>query len=633
MAYSMQANAFAVKASIRGELRSSSKIHPCSASIRSTTRSRVGTFVTKRVASHGARTRSVQDVVRCMAEGNGASVPKPRPDYIPNRIDDPNYVRIFDTTLRDGEQSPGATLTSKEKLDIARQLHKLGVDIIEAGFPCASPDDLEAVRNIAKTVGNDVDESRNGYVPVICGLSRANKGDIDAAWEAVRHARRPRIHTFIATSSIHMQFKLNKTPDEVVKLAVDAVKYCRSLGCEDVEFSPEDAGRSDPEFLYRILGEVIKAGATTLNIPDTVGITIPSEFGELIAKIKANTPGAENVIISTHCQNDLGLATGNTLAGAVNGARQLECTINGIGERAGNASLEEVALALELRGANLMGGLRTGLDIKHIALTSRMVTEYTGMAVQPHKAIVGANAFAHESGIHQDGMLKNKSTYEIIEPEKVGIVRKDAAGIVMGKHSGRHALRTRMSQLGVELEGAELAEVFNRFKLVAEQKTGGVSDDDLMAILSDELYQPVEIWKLLDLQVVAGTSGTPTATVRLQGPDGMPKIHCSVGTGPVDAAYKAVDMALQMPAVLTEYSMQAVNGGIDALAVTKVTVKATQSGLMYDRAFSGSGADTDIVVSSVRAYINALNKMIDHVSKRQGVENSLGTMEFDEQKV
>jgi len=568
-----------------------------------------------------------------MAEGNGASVPKPRPDYIPNRIDDPNYVRIFDTTLRDGEQSPGATLTSKEKLDIARQLHKLGVDIIEAGFPCASPDDLEAVRNIAKTVGNDVDESRNGYVPVICGLSRANKGDIDAAWEAVRHARRPRIHTFIATSSIHMQFKLNKTPDEVVKLAVDAVKYCRSLGCEDVEFSPEDAGRSDPEFLYRILGEVIKAGATTLNIPDTVGITIPSEFGELIAKIKANTPGAENVIISTHCQNDLGLATGNTLAGAVNGARQLECTINGIGERAGNASLEEVALALELRGANLMGGLRTGLDIKHIALTSRMVTEYTGMAVQPHKAIVGANAFAHESGIHQDGMLKNKSTYEIIEPEKVGIVRKDAAGIVMGKHSGRHALRTRMSQLGVELEGAELAEVFNRFKLVAEQKTGGVSDDDLMAILSDELYQPVEIWKLLDLQVVAGTSGTPTATVRLQGPDGMPKIHCSVGTGPVDAAYKAVDMALQMPAVLTEYSMQAVNGGIDALAVTKVTVKATQSGLMYDRAFSGSGADTDIVVSSVRAYINALNKMIDHVSKRQGVENSLGTMEFDEQKV
>mmetsp|Transcript_32121 Transcript_32121/g.60356 ORF Transcript_32121/g.60356 Transcript_32121/m.60356 type:complete len:536 (-) Transcript_32121:8-1615(-) len=534
MAYSMQANAFAVKASIRGELRSSSKIHPCSASIRSTTRSRVGTFVTKRVASHGARTRSVQDVVRCMAEGNGASVPKPRPDYIPNRIDDPNYVRIFDTTLRDGEQSPGATLTSKEKLDIARQLHKLGVDIIEAGFPCASPDDLEAVRNIAKTVGNDVDESRNGYVPVICGLSRANKGDIDAAWEAVRHARRPRIHTFIATSSIHMQFKLNKTPDEVVKLAVDAVKYCRSLGCEDVEFSPEDAGRSDPEFLYRILGEVIKAGATTLNIPDTVGITIPSEFGELIAKIKANTPGAENVIISTHCQNDLGLATGNTLAGAVNGARQLECTINGIGERAGNASLEEVALALELRGANLMGGLRTGLDIKHIALTSRMVTEYTGMAVQPHKAIVGANAFAHESGIHQDGMLKNKSTYEIIEPEKVGIVRKDAAGIVMGKHSGRHALRTRMSQLGVELEGAELAEVFNRFKLVAEQKTGGVSDDDLMAILSDELYQPVEIWKLLDLQVVAGTSGTPTATVRLQGPDGMPKIHCSVGTGPVE---------------------------------------------------------------------------------------------------
>jgi len=417
-----------------------------------------------------------------------------------------------------------------------------------------------------------------------------------------------------------------------VALAVKAVEYCRSLGCEDVEFSPEDAGRSEPEFLYRILAAVIKAGATTINIPDTVGITIPSEFGELIAKIKANTEGAENVVISTHCQNDLGLSTGNSLAGAVGGARQIECTINGIGERAGNASLEEVALAIELRGKDQMNGLYTGLSLEHIALTSRMVMEYTGMAVQPHKAIVGANAFAHESGIHQDGMLKNKSTYEIIEPETLGIFRTDSAGIVMGKHSGRHALRTRLTLLGAEIDGDELNEVFNRFKLVAETKNGGVSDEELMALLSDELYQPTELWKLVDLQVVAGTRGMPTATVKLMGPDSMPKVHCAVGTGPVDAAYKAVDMALQVPCELTEYSMQAVTGGIEALAATKVQIKGTESGLKYDRTFSGSGTDTDIVVSSVRAYINALNKMIGYISARRGQETSLDTTQ-DEPEV
>ncbi|XP_028111087.1 2-isopropylmalate synthase A-like isoform X2 [Camellia sinensis] len=328
-----------------------------------------------------------------------SSSPRSRPTYIPNRIPDPHYVRIFDTTLRDGEQSPGATMTSKEKLDIARQLSKLGVDIIEAGFPAASNDDLEAVRVISQVVGNSVDE--DGFVPVICGLARCCKNDIDAAWEAIKFAKRPRIHTFIATSEIHMNNKLKKSKEEVLEIAVSMVKYARSLGCDDVDFSPEDAGRSDREFLYHILGEVIKAGATTLNIPDTVGYNMPNEFGQLIADIRANTPGIENVIISTHCHNDLGLSTANTLAGACAGARQVEVTINGIGERAGNASLEEVAMALKCRGEQVLGSLYTGINTQQIVMSSKMVEEYSGLHVQPHKAIVGANAFAHESGIHQ----------------------------------------------------------------------------------------------------------------------------------------------------------------------------------------------------------------------------------------
>ncbi|KAG5530917.1 hypothetical protein RHGRI_025760 [Rhododendron griersonianum] len=356
-----------------------------------------------------------------------------RPEYIPNRIPDPHYVRVFDTTLRDGEQSPGASMTSKEKLDVARQLAKLGVDIIEAGFPAASKDDLEAVRMIAKEVGNEVDE--NGYVPVICGLARCNKKDIDASWEAVKHAKRPRIHTFIATSEIHMKHKLKKTKEEVIETARSMVSYARSLGCNDVEFSPEDAGRSDREFLYQILGEVIKAGATTLNIPDTVGYNMPNEFGQLIADIKANTKGIENVIISTHCQNDLGLSTANTLAGACAGARQVEVTVNGIGERAGNAALEEVSvvMALKCRGDQVLGGLYTGINTKQIIMSSKMVEEFSGLHVQPHKAIVGENAFAHESGIHQDGMLKHKNTYEIISPEDIGLHRSNESGIVLGK--------------------------------------------------------------------------------------------------------------------------------------------------------------------------------------------------------
>ncbi|KAL5140410.1 2-isopropylmalate synthase 2, chloroplastic [Glycine soja] len=435
-----------------------------------------------------------------------------RPPYIPNLIPDPSYVRIFDTTLRDGEQSPGASMTSKEKLDVARQLAKLGVDIIEAGFPAASKDDFEAVKMIAQAVGNAVDN--DGYVPVICGLSRCNEKDIRTAWEAVKYAKRPRIHTFIATSPIHMEYKLRMSKDKVVDIARNMVKFARSLGCDDVEFSPEDAGRSDREFLYEILGEVIKAGATTLNIPDTVGITMPSEFGKLIADIKANTPGIENVIISTHCQNDLGLSTANTIEGARAGARQLEVTINGIGERAGNASLEEVE-------------------------------EYTGLQVQPHKALVGANAFAHESGIHQDGMLKHKGTYEIISPEDIGLERTNEAGIVLGKLSGRHALRKRLEELGYELNDDQVQTLFWCFKAVAEQKKR-VTDADLRALVSDEVFQAEPVWKLGDLQVTCGTLGLSTATVKLLSSDGSTHVACSIGTGPVDSAYKAVDLIVKV---------------------------------------------------------------------------------------
>ncbi|KAF0890146.1 hypothetical protein E2562_038249 [Oryza meyeriana var. granulata] len=554
---------------------------------------------------------------RAIARPVRASMAPRRPEYVPNRIDDPNYVRIFDTTLRDGEQSPGATMTSAEKLVVARQLARLGVDIIEAGFPASSPDDLDAVRSIAIEVGN-TPVGEDGHVPVICGLSRCNKRDIDAAWEAVRHARRPRIHTFIATSEIHMQHKLRKTPEQVVAIAREMVAYARSLGCPDVEFSPEDAGRSNREFLYHILEEVIKAGATTLNIPDTVGYTLPYEFGKLIADIKANTPGIENAIISTHCQNDLGLATANTLAGAHAGARQLEVTINGIGERAGNASLEEVVMAIKCR-RELLGGLYTGINTQHITMSSKMVQEHSGLHVQPHKAIVGANAFAHESGIHQDGMLKYKGTYEIILPDDIGLTRANEFGIVLGKLSGRHAVRSKLVELGYEITEKEFEDFFKRYKEVAEKKKR-VTDEDIEALLSDEIFQPKVFWSLVDVQATCGTLGLSTATVKLIAPDGAEKIACAVGTGPVDAAYKAVDEIIQIPTVLREYSMTSVTEGIDAIATTRVVVtgdvgdsKHALTGHSFNRAFSGSGAAMDIVVSSVRAYLSALNKMSSFV--------------------
>ena len=554
---------------------------------------------------------------------------KRRPAYVPGHIDDPDYVRIFDTTLRDGEQSPGATLTSQEKLEIAQMLAKLGVDIIEAGFPIASPDDFNAVKQIADTVGNQVFD--DGYVPVICGLSRANERDIQVAWDAVKGAKRPRVHTFIATSPIHMETKLNKTPDQVVEIAVKAVAFTKSLGCNDIEFSPEDAGRSDPKFLYRILSEVIKAGATTLNIPDTTGWNMPWEFGALIKQLRENVEGADKVVFSTHCQNDLGLATANSLSGALNGARQLECTINGIGERAGNASLEEIVMALALKGdTHFSGGpgtgkLYTAINSVHITPTSKMVSEYTGMACQPHKAIVGANAFQHESGIHQDGMIKNKSTYEIMTPESIGLMRGDqqsGAGIVLGKHSGRNAVGTRLRELGYDLDTEKLNAVFARFKQVAERKKGGLEDDDLEALVADQAGLNNLLWSITGLQATTGLSGIPTATVKMRGPDGVERFVAATGTGPVDAVYKAIDQITGVSVELESYKLEGVTEGIEALATTRVSIAPrtggpndspsleAQSGISRNRKFSGSGSDTDIMVSSARAYTSALNKLL-----------------------
>jgi 2-isopropylmalate synthase len=531
-----------------------------------------------------------------------------------------NYVRIFDTTLRDGEQSPGATLTSAEKLEIARALARMGVDVMEAGFPAASPDDLEAVRRIAIEVGQPSESIPTP--PIICGLARAVRNDIDRAWDAVQYAARPRIHTFLATSPIHMKYKLKMDPEQVLERAIEMVSYAAGLtkghGNADIEFSPEDAGRSDPEFLYLVLGEVIKAGATTLNIPDTVGYTTPDEFGALIAGIVRHTPGIENCIISVHCHNDLGMATANTLAGLMAGARQAEVTVNGIGERAGNTSLEEVVMSLATRKP--FYNLTTGIDTTHIARLSKMVSNYTGIPVQPNKAIVGANAFAHEAGIHQDGMLKNSQTYEIMRPEMVGVTQ---SRLVLGKHSGRHAFKTRMQDLGYHLAEEEIDRLFERFKDLADKKKN-VTDTDLEALLSDTIYQPQEIYALDGLQVVCGTMGMPTATARLHGPDGSVYVQSAVGTGPIDAAYKAIDAVVQRPAHLLEFVVHAVTAGIDAIGEVTVRIEKpaqeeqpagshkinAQSEVSKPRTFGGYGADTDIVVASAKAYLSALNKLL-----------------------
>lgn len=525
-----------------------------------------------------------------------------------------DYVRIFDTTLRDGEQSPGATMTSGEKLKVARALARLGVDVIEAGFPAASPDDLSAVRQIASTVGQSGEGlTPSGQPPIICGLARAAKGDIDKAWQAVGGAVRPRIHTFLATSEIHMQHKLRMSREQVLDRVAEMVAYASSL-CSDVEFSPEDAGRSDPAFLYKVLEVAIKAGATTLNIPDTVGYTTPDEFGELITGILANTPGIDSCIVSTHCHNDLGLAVANSLAAINAGARQCEVAVNGIGERAGNTSLEELVMVLRVRKDRI--GLDTGIDTTQIMRTSKLVSSCTGIHVQPNKAIVGANAFAHEAGIHQDGMLKHQETYEIMRPETVGASK---SLLVLGKHSGRHAVKARLAELGYGLGTEDLDKAFDRFKKLADKKKT-ITDADLEALVTDELYQPEEIYTLTGLQVTCGTMGMPTATVRLSGPEGKEYVLAAVGTGPVDAAFKAVRELVDVDSSLLEFTVQSVTRGIDALGEVTVKIEGHNQALGSSlnpqhetdatRKYLGHGADTDIVVASTKAYLAALNKIL-----------------------
>ncbi|MBK6325317.1 MAG: 2-isopropylmalate synthase [Chloroflexi bacterium] len=529
-------------------------------------------------------------------------------------IQDKDTVIFFDTTLRDGEQSPGATLNVDEKLEIARQLSRLGVDVCEAGFPIASPGDFDAVRRIAEEVGPLLDGRKSNQPMIIAGLARASKTDIQRAYDAVKVAPRHRIHTFLATSDIHLKHKLKIDREECIEQVIEAVTFASSL-CSDIEFSPEDAGRSDPDFLVQVLGEAIKAGATTLNIPDTVGYTTPDEFGWLIKYLIANTPGADKVVWSVHCHDDLGLATANTLAGVQNGARQVEVTINGIGERAGNTSLEEVAMAIVTRPQTF--NVQTHIDTTQITRTSRMVSAYTGMVVQPNKAIVGANAFAHEAGIHQDGMLKNQQTYEIMRPETVGL---HASKLVLGKHSGRHAFRVRLEDMGYgDLDKEELNAAFQRFKRLADKKKV-VTDADIEAIIADEIYQPPEIWKLNHIQVSCGDNSMPTASVSLTGPDGVEYRDAALGTGPVDAVYQAVNRIVGVSNRLTEFTINAVTEGLDAVAETTIRIQPENGGSAYSlnpqtnqpflRTFSGHGASTDIVVSSARAYISALNKML-----------------------
>jgi len=502
-------------------------------------------------------------------------------------------VRIFDTTLRDGEQSPGASLTGPEKLKVASQLAALGVDIIEAGFPAASPGDLAAVQRIAEEVGKE-----GG--PIIAGLARATPGDIEEAWKGVQCAARPRIHTFLATSDLHMERKLGMTREQVLGAVAEMVAYARSF-CADVEFSPEDATRSDPSFLLEVLATAIEAGATTLNIPDTVGYAVPGEYGELLRSLVRGTAGGEGVVWSVHCHDDLGFATANTIAGIQAGARQAEVTVNGIGERAGNASLEEVVMALHTRRDRF--GLTTGIDTARLVQTSRIVSNFTGIQVPPNKAVVGPNAFAHEAGIHQDGILKDQRTYEIMRPETVGLAR---SRLVLGKHSGRHAFRVRMEELGFSLDDQELKEAFVRFKELADLKKT-VTDADLAVLARQQFTDPEAIYGLKDLQVACGQPGLSTATVRLEGPGGT-RAAAAIGAGPVDAAFRAIDQLVGVQATLIEYDVHSVTAGIDALG--EVTVRIREKGDEEGKIFGGYGADTDIIAASAQAYMAALNRLL-----------------------
>lgn len=505
-------------------------------------------------------------------------------------------IIIFDTTLRDGEQSPGASLEAHEKLEIAKQLVRLNVDVIEAGFPVSSPGDFAAVKSIAQKIKG----------PVICGLARCIKNDIEAAGEAIKPAKRKRIHVFLATSKIHMKYKLRKAEDEIVKLAVEGVKYARRY-TDDVEFSPEDATRSEREFLYRVIEQVIIAGATTVNIPDTVGYAIPEEYGLLIRDIKRNVSNIGRAVISVHCHNDLGLAVANSLAAVKNGARQVECTINGIGERAGNASMEEIVMAIRTR--NDLFDLSTGIKTEEIYKASRLVSKSTGVVVQPNKAIVGQNAFAHESGIHQDGVLKRRTTYEIMKPEEIGL---SASSLVLGKHSGRHAFVEKMKKLGYRLSESEINKAFERFKALADKKKF-IYDEDLETLMEEGTAGLSQTWKMVSFRTVVGTEETPVAAVKLQSKAGI-KNAAAEGDGPVDACCKAIDKITKTKGEMMDYSIQAVTKGKDALGEVTVRVRSK------DREAIGKSASTDVIEASAKAYLNAINKLIRKENKRLRIE-------------
>ena len=494
-------------------------------------------------------------------------------------------IKIFDTTLRDGEQSPGASMNVDEKLTLAKQLARLGVDVIEAGFAFSSPGDFEAI----KTIGNEVEG------PIICSLARAREADIKSAWEAVKDAPKRRIHTFHSTSDIHLKYQFRVSREEALKRSVEMVKLARSF-VDDVEFSPMDATRTDINYLCEVVEAVIEAGASTVNIPDTVGYSIPIEFGAMIKALHDRVSNIDKAVISVHCHNDLGLAVANSLSAVINGAGQIECTINGIGERAGNCSVEEVVMALRTRRD--IFNADTGINTEEIMRSSKLVTKITGISVQPNKAIVGANAFAHESGIHQDGLLKEKLTYEIIKPESIGL---HAAKLVLGKHSGRHAFKTRLKELGYVLTDEELNNAFERFKKLADQKKD-IFDEDIEALVSEGVIRAPEFYSLVDLYIVSGINQKPSATVKLKvGEDVVDRMEH--GDGPVDATYKAIVAITDTKSNLLKFEVKSITGGTDALG--EVMVSLEEEG----RTVRGIGADTDIIVASAKAYINALNKL------------------------
>jgi 2-isopropylmalate synthase len=499
---------------------------------------------------------------------------------------DRDRIRIFDTTLRDGEQSPGASMNLAEKLEIARALEALGVDVIEAGFPIASPGDFEAVRAIANEI----------TMSTVCGLARCNDRDIDRAWEAIQEAKSPRIHVFLATSAIHREHKLRMSKAQIIDRAVDSVRRARGH-CADVEFSPEDAARTEADFLVEVVTAAIEAGATTVNIPDTVGYATPVQYARVIRNLKERVPNINQAIISTHCHDDLGLAVANSLAAVEAGARQVECTINGIGERAGNAALEEIVMALKVRHDHY--GVSTRIRTERLYPTSRMLSTITGLAVQRNKAIVGRNAFAHESGIHQDGMLKEPSTYEIMKPEEVGVLKTD---LVLGKHSGRHALRDRVKEMGYHLNEDQMEVLFHDFKALADKKKE-VYDQDLAILIERHLEDVPEPWKLISLHTTAGTNVLPTATVAIRKPDGEVVQDAAIGDGPVDAIFKAVERVTGVHANLHEFVVRSVTQGKDAQGEVTLELEVESD----DRSYRGRAASTDIVEASALAYLNAVN--------------------------